>query len=66
MATYQEQLDCIRREKEDKKRADEMSKDQTKNWRIVLESMGVPFVSSLSDEAINELRKILQTHMEKP
>lgn len=60
MATYQEQLERLRREKEEKAKAEELSAKQIDNWRGVLAHMGIPFARSMPVEMVQRFRDALQ------
>ena len=63
MATYQEQLDRLRREKEEKAKAEELNAKQIDNWRGVLANMGVPFARSMPVELVQRFRDAMQTRI---
>ncbi len=63
MATYQEQIERRRLEKEAKEKAEaaaKLSPDQASHWRLVLANMGVPFAMSMPIELVQRFRDALQ------
>lgn len=66
MATYQEQIEKARREKEAKAKAAEAAKaaqlspEQIEHWRLVLANMGVPFAMSMPESYVQRFRDAIQ------
>ena len=60
MATYQEQIERRRLEREAKEKAEALNASQVDNWRIVLANMGIPFARSMPAEMVQRFRDALQ------
>jgi hypothetical protein len=67
MATYQEQLERLRREREAKEKAEaerlakQMTPEQIKNWRGILMNMGLgPYALIMPEEMVQEIRDRIQ------
>lgn len=68
MATYQEQIEKRRLEKEAKAKADaerHLSPDQVANWRLVLANMGVPFAMTMPEAMVQKFRDGIQARINK-
>ena len=70
MATYQEQLEKIRSQKETKAKAEAeeqarlLSPEQVGHWRIVLANMGIPFARSMPAEMVQRFRDAIQARID--
>lgn len=66
MATYQEQLERLRREREAREKADaenkarQMTPEQIKNWREVLVRVVGPFAYVMPETMVREFRDRIQ------
>ena len=69
MATYQEQIERRRLEREAKEKAEadakakQLSPEQVAHWRLVLAHMGVPFAMSMPVEMVQRFRDALQARI---
>lgn len=69
MATYQQQLDKLRLQREAKERAEaaseaaQLSPDQVAHWRLVLANMGIPFAMSMPVDMVQRFRDGLQARV---
>ena len=69
MATYQEQLERMRIEREAKekieaeRKASQLSPDQVSHWRLVLANMGIPFAMSMPVEMVQRFRDGIQARI---
>lgn len=69
MATYQQQLDKLRLQREAKEKAEaareatKLSPDQVTHWRGVLSYMGVPFAMSMPESIVQQFRDGLQARI---
>lgn len=66
MATYQEQIEKRRLEREAKEKAEAASKlspDQVAHWRLVLANMGIPFAMSMPVDMVQRFRDGLQARI---
>jgi hypothetical protein len=60
MATYQEQIERLRKQREQREKAAQLSKEQVEHWRIVLANMSIPFAMTMPAEMIQEFRDRMQ------
>lgn len=66
MATYQQQLERLRLQREAKEKAEAEEKarlltpDQIKHWRLVLANMGVPMAMSMPDSWVQKFKDRIQ------
>lgn len=69
MATYQEQLARLRKQREEREkfeaeqRAKQLSPEQVAHWRIVLANMGIPFAMSMSEDMIQKFKDGIQARI---
>jgi hypothetical protein len=65
MATYQEQIERRRLEKERDEAQKKMTADQVANWRGVLSRMGIPFAASMPEEMVLRFRDAFQERLNR-
>ncbi len=71
MATYQQQLDRLRAQKEAKAKAEaeakarQLSPDQVAHWRLVLANMGIPLAMSMPEEMVQQFRDAVQARINR-
>jgi hypothetical protein len=69
MATYQQQLEKLRLQKEAKAKAEaeakarQLTPDQVAHWRLVMVNMGVPFAMSMPESIVQEFRDRIQLRL---
>ena len=70
MATYQEQIERRRLEREAKEkdaaeRKALLSSDQVSNWRLVLLNMGIPLAMSMPESMVQQFRDNIQARINR-
>lgn len=71
MATYQEQIERHRREREAKekteieRKAKQLTPEQIKNWRGVLSHIVGPFAFVMSEEMVRHFHDVIQAKLSK-